>query len=150
MNTLLNIDKKEQLFGFLIERTAKKMKQAFAKELLTNEAGITVDQWVILNILNEDNGISQFEIAKKAYKDAPTVTRIIDLLESKSFIERKAAKNDRRRFEIHLRHEGKNVVKKILPLAKAFRRRCYEGLSDRELKSLEKTMNTIFENLNLS
>ncbi len=144
------VSAREQLFGFIVEKTAKKMKLSFSRVLADNEADITVDQWVIMNILHDENAISQYQIAQRSYKDAPTVTRILDLLEQKGYIRRKPAKTDRRKFEIHLTENGLKKVKTILPLAQSFRQRCYAGLDINDLQQMEKTMNTIFENLNLS
>ena len=36
--------------GFVLERTAKRMKQFFQQQLAAAEAGITIDQWVILQV----------------------------------------------------------------------------------------------------
>ena len=89
-----NASRKGEVWGFIIERTAKRMKQAFKRELNAASVGVTVDQWIILQFLNDRDGSSQFEIAKETYKDAPTVTRIIDLLCKKGLICRKADPTD--------------------------------------------------------
>ena len=147
MDVVELVKSKEMLFGFIVEKTAKKMKQSFSRLLLDTNAGITVDQWVIMNILNDENGISQFEIAKRSFKDAPTVTRILDLLGQKELIQRIPGKSDRRKFEIHLTGKGKTKVKEILPIAHEFRKSCYAGIKSQDLGLIEELMNTIFNNL---
>ena len=94
--------KKTEISGFIIERTAKRMKQSFKKILKEKNAGITVDQWVILQELKKEDGLSQFEIASRTFKDAPTVTRIIDLLCKKQLLRRLPDTTDRRKFNIFL------------------------------------------------
>jgi hypothetical protein len=56
-----------ELPGFLLERTAKKMKLAFQRKLKEIDAGITADQWIILDSLNKKDGRSQFEIANEVF-----------------------------------------------------------------------------------
>lgn len=138
---------KTDVSGFIIERTAKRMKQSFKKILNDNSAGITVDQWVILQELEKENGLSQFEIAARTFKDAPTVTRIIDLLCDKQLLERQPDPVDRRKFNIFLTNFGQAKILEILPMVESFRAEAWNGLSDREINQLRDILNTIFKNL---
>ncbi len=142
------LPKKYELSGVLIEHTSKRMKHAFAKILADQfENKITVDQWVVLYQLYKHNSLSQFEIASHAYKDAPTVTRIIDILLSKDYIVKNIDELDRRKFSICLHHNGKELIKDILPALNFFRENCYENISENELATLEKILNKINQNL---
>ena len=69
---------------FILERTSKKMKHAFQRVLKKWNTNLTADQWVVLQCLQEHDGLTQFEIGQKTYKDAPTLTRIIDKLVNKN------------------------------------------------------------------
>jgi len=73
-------DRKAEIPGFMIERTSKRMRQSFKKILKEMNAEITIDQWAILYELKKENELSQYQLADRTYKDAPTVTRIIDKL----------------------------------------------------------------------
>ncbi len=139
--------RKTEISGFIIERTAKRMKQSFKSILKEKDAGITVDQWVVLQELKKEDGLSQFEIAIRTYKDAPTVTRIIDLLCKKQLLERLPDPKDRRKFKIFLTKAGKAKIKEILPLVESFRKEAWNGLSDKEMNQLSTILNTIFKNL---
>lgn len=118
-----------QQYGFQIERTAKKIRQYLQKKFNEANTGITVDQWVILDVLHENDGVSQFEIAEKTYKDAPTVTRIIDLLCQKKLTQRMVDGEDRRRFNIFLTESGKDKVNEVLPIVLEMREQGWKGLS---------------------
>lgn len=139
-------DKKTATSGFIIERTAKRMKQALHKRLLEEEANITADQWVLLNILADEAPVSQFEIAERSYKDAPTVTRMIDLLHKKGLVDRLADPNDRRRFQVVLTAQGRRKYQETMPLVREIRALGYDGLTDADLNQLIRIMNTIFQN----
>lgn len=139
--------RKADIPGFLIERTAKKMRQSFKQVLLRMEVGVTIDQWAILYELNRADGLSQLELAQRTYKDAPTVTRIIDKLCLKQLVERRADPEDRRRFSIFLMKQGRLKIELILPEARAFREKVWDGLGENKVKELIQTLNHVFRNL---
>ena len=130
-----------------MERTTKRMKQYFQRILAEAEAGITVDQWVILQQLDQQDGRSQLELARATFKDAPTVTRIIDLLSQKKLVERTPDPEDRRRFCICLTRAGREKIRTVLPLVINFRQAAWAGLSDDQIDQLVATLNIIFDNL---
>ncbi len=125
---------KSDIPGFILERTAKRMKQACALALREAKVDLTVDQWVLLQELDKEDGLNQFELAERSYKHAPTVTRIVDTLTQKGLIERQADPADRRRYNICLTKAGKGEIKRILPIIKDFREKCWEGMSEKDLK----------------
>lgn len=133
--------------GFILERTAKRMKQYFQRALASADAGITIDQWVILQQLHIQDGLSQLHLAKATYKDAPTVTRIIDLLCKKDLTVRVPDEADRRRFKIQLTEGGKAKIEEVLPIIKEARTVAWNHLDDEQITQLEVTLNQIFDNL---
>ena len=76
----------EQQYAFLMEQIIKRYRQVAAHALNAHQAGISVDQWVVLKQISEHHGCSQVEIALSTVKDAPTTTRIIDQLTKKELI----------------------------------------------------------------
>ncbi|TXB62327.1 MarR family transcriptional regulator [Phaeodactylibacter luteus] len=133
--------------GFTLERTAKRMKQFFQQTLAAAGTGITIDQWVVLQVLNQQNGLSQLEIARATYKDAPTITRIIDLLCKKGFTERVTDANDRRKFRIELTAGGRQKIDEVLPIIQHARRKAWDGLGNQQIDQLMDTLNQLFDNL---
>ena len=138
---------KSDVPGFILERTAKRMKQACAQALREANIDMTVDQWVILQELDKEDGLNQNELAERSFKHAPTVTRIVDNLTEKGLLERQPDPEDRRRYSICLTDSGKLEIKRILPIIKDFRERCWEGMSEDDLKKMMKLLNQIFDNL---
>lgn len=141
------IDKRSGVSGFVIERTAKRMKQVCQHYLTEAGFDLTVDQWVILKELDKADGQGQNELARKTFKDAPTVTRIIDLLCKKGLTTRETTSDDRRKFQIYLTEEGKATITALVPVIKQFRLQAYQNLSDAEMDLLTDIMDRIFENL---
>ena len=140
-------NRKSEVSGFILERTARRMKQFFQQRLASAGVDITIDQWVILQELEREDGQSQFELARATFKDAPTVTRIIDLLCNKELTRRVPDAADRRRFRIELTEAGRLKITEVLPLIKGFRGDAWRWLRDEEVDQLVSTLNKIFDNL---
>ncbi len=140
-------DLRTEISGFLLERTARRMKQYVQECLQRAQAGITVDQWLVLQELHRCDGQSQWAIAQAIYKDAPTMTRIIDLLCEKGLTHRQADITDRRRFCIYLTAEGRQKIAEVLPVIHAARRHAWAVLSDAQITALEHLLNLVFEHL---
>ena len=136
-----------ELVGFIIEQTAKRLKRDFQQTLVRLQAGITADQWVVMDYLSKNESLNQLEIANYLSKDAPTLTRILDLLSEKNFILRKKAQNDRRKFIIELTPEGIERHQSLLPHVQEFRRQHFNGLSDQELSQLKLILQKINQNI---
>ncbi len=135
------ISKDDLVSGFLLEKTAKLMKLHFSRMLLLHpEIDITVDQWIILDLLHSGEKINQQKLAELAFKDAPTVTRILDILEQKKYIARKTDKGDRRKFDISLLAKGQKLYENVWPIAREFREDCYESLTNEEMITFKKVL----------
>ncbi len=140
-------EKKAEQSGFILERTARRMKQHIQQQLTAAGADITVDQWILMQELEKSTGLSQLELARATFKDAPTVTRIIDLLCTKGLAKRTADPADRRRFCIRLTPSGYEKIGAVLPLVKAARLKAWAGLDDQQMEQLTRTLNQVYDNL---
>jgi DNA-binding MarR family transcriptional regulator len=136
-------------YFFKIDTTIKKIRQNLQKKLDDANIDLTVDQWVLLDHIHrhEQNGISQNELAEMTVKDAPTVTRIIDLLVKKGFAERTMATNDRRRFNITLTDSGRVKFNETYPIVVDIRRKGWGNLTDDDYKTFVRILDSIYVNI---
>ncbi len=73
----------EKSIGFVINRTGKALIYAFDQEL-RKSFGITFGQWkIIITLANNNDGLTQKEIAEKLGLEGPTIIPIIDKLEKR-------------------------------------------------------------------
>lgn len=135
-----------KIFGSHLDRTVKQIRQNYVKAFKEIGVDITTEQWVLLDNLYQNNGISQNELAERNFKNAPTVSRIIDLLCKKGLVERQRFDNDRRRYKIFMTTQGKTVYEQALPAVLALRQRGWNNLSDEDYENLIRIVNQIFEN----
>lgn len=134
-------------YSFLLDRTARKVKQFAQRRFKEMGFNITVDQWLVLKQLYERERLKQNELAGLVFKDNPTLTRIIDLLCEKGLAERNMHPDDRRCFMVSLTSKGRNKVKEMLPRIQEVRLKAWEGLSERDFNHFRRILNTIYENL---
>jgi len=133
-------------FGAFIDRTMKIIKHNYLKAFKEIGVDITTEQWVLMDLLFQNNGISQNDLANGTFKNAPTVSRIVDLLCKKGITERKRFENDRRRYKIFLTSKGKKTYKKVLPKVVELRTQGWENLSSKDYTTFLRIMNQIFQN----
>ncbi len=140
------MDDRLKYYGYLIELTSKRMKQYLQRSLKSANVMITVDQWVVLNALYQYNGASQFEIAQKIHKDQPTLTRIVDLLETKEYVRRVPNTEDRRKMNVSLTQLGRQKINEVKPLIEEYRSIGWKNLDDQDFENLIRILNTIYQN----
>jgi len=135
--------KEAKIFGTFIDRNMKIIRHNYLKVFKEIGVDITTEQWVIMDCLYEENGLSQTELATGSFKNAPTVSRIIDLLCKKELTERLRFDNDRRRYKIFLTDKGKETYEKAFPYVVELREKGWQGLSDSDYKTFLRIMNQI-------
>ncbi|KNZ69102.1 transcriptional regulator, MarR family [Thermincola ferriacetica] len=137
--------KMEDSLGFIINKTALKMKNNLARHLKPYE--ITPEQWGILNWLWEKEGISQKELSEKSFKDQPNVTRILDKLEEKGLIKRQENPDDRRAFSVFLTEKGYGLKGVLVTAATKALDEALQGFDTGEIQQLKNLLEKIFTNL---
>ncbi len=134
-------------YGFTLESTAKKIKLALQRKFNEHDVDITVDQWVVLLELHQHSTQNQVDLCENCAKDAPTITRIIELLVKKDLITREECKEDRRKFNISLSKKGKLLIQKLLPVVVEFRKKGWNSLTEKDIHHIERITKKIKENL---
>ena len=137
----------EQLPIFWMEQIVRRYRQVATQALGAEEAGLSVDQWVVLKQVGENNGCSQVEIGNSTVKDAPTTTRIIDQLVNKNLISKQLDPEDRRRYMVFLTEKGQRLIERLLPVVQEYRQIPLKGFSETEQKQLLENLQRMLHNL---
>lgn len=141
------MDTENNKIGYYLERTTRMVKLNFHSAFKSMGLNITPEQWVILDLLNTRNGQSQSTLAELSFKDAPSISRIIDTLVKKNYVKRKASSKDRRKFEIFLSTEGRIAIEKTTPIVNELRDKSWQDLSSDDYNHFIRIMNQIFKNM---
>ncbi|WP_298484741.1 MarR family transcriptional regulator [uncultured Maribacter sp.] len=137
----------EDVILFQIDKTSKISKKYSQKEFDRIKLGITIDQWVLLKIIEETAPISQKELADKSLRDPASITRTLDILETKNLLLREPILNNRRQYNIKLTNEGTKFVKNNIEMIKEHRRKSMEGFSEKEAQLLKNLLLKIQKNM---
>jgi len=137
----------EALIAFQIDKTNKLAKLSSQRVFDEAGLGITVEQWVLLKIIEESEQISQKELADKSLRDPASITRTLDILSKNGFIIREPIPENRRQYNIILTPTGKKFVNKHLNLVKNLRKNMIAGFSKKELETLTAMLDKIQKNM---
>lgn len=107
----------ELAVGFIMGIAYRKIVSLLQHRLKDHD--ITTEQWSVLYQIYQSQGMIQKEIAERAAKDRPTVTRIIDILEAKGLVRKQTAQGDRRSFVVFSTEQGKALIQATLPLERS-------------------------------
>lgn len=131
---------------YSIEQTIKEYRKYSQKNITKIIKDITIDQCLVLIILNTKTTSSQKEIADLIFKDYASVTRIIELMVKKEYLIRTSNQDDRRKFTLKLTAKGEKTIDLLTPEIQQNRRKALKGLSTDEIDQLDKTLNKIILN----
>jgi DNA-binding MarR family transcriptional regulator len=122
----------------------------FAKELSRNDINLTPEQYLVMDILWDAEVMSQQAIADIIQKDKNSVTKFIDSLEKKGLVYRQVNKTDRRVNNIVVSEEGMKLKARTTEVAIGMMRNVLKDIKEEDLMALDKVMNQIKENIDLS
>lgn len=131
---------------YTIEQTIKEYRKISQKNISQIVNDITIDQALVLMIINKNADYSQKEIAELIFKDTASITRIIELMVKKEYLTRKTNELDRRKFNLEITEKGKKTIELLTPTIHKNRQTALEGLSENEIQLLDKILTKIILN----
>mgnify|MGYP003606360221 CR=1 FL=1 len=131
---------------YSIEKAIKEYRKLAQKNISKVVKDITVDQCLILIILHDNKDIAQNELASLVFKDNASITRMIELMVKKEYLNRTIHHEDRRKFNLEVTSKGLKTLELIQPVIKKNRQPALDGLSLEEIELLDKTLNKIIIN----
>jgi DNA-binding MarR family transcriptional regulator len=135
---------------YTIEQTIKEYRKICQKNIQNIVDDITVDQCLVLIILNDNATISQIEMAKLIFKDNASVTRIIELMVKKDYLTRETNELDKRKSKLVITEKGQKTIVLLTPVFKLNRNTALDGLSADEIEFLDKILHKIISNCKTS
>jgi MarR family transcriptional regulator for hemolysin len=90
---------------------------------------------VLQALAQSDEAASQSTLAERAGVEAPTVVRIVDVLEEQQLVERRACAKDRRVNIVHLSPAGRRLLAQINTIGDELRREVMADLAADEVQA---------------
>lgn len=123
--------------GSLIYITGTLIRGFSTQTFTEKEYELTPDQYVILNLLLENDEIMyQRQLAEIMFKDRANISRIIDIMHRNGLIEKVPDSNGRRIYKLVVTEKGKELRNRVLPTDKELRAVITENISEEELNSI--------------
>jgi MarR family transcriptional regulator for hemolysin len=105
----------ERHIGFLISDVARMMRTAFDRRV--RALGLTRSQWLVINRLHRRPGATQSELAEMLEVEKATAGRMVDRMEKKGWVVRRADAGDRRVNRLHLTREALLIQVRLAQIA---------------------------------
>jgi DNA-binding MarR family transcriptional regulator len=75
--------------------------------------GVTADQFVVLTLLADEDGVTQRDLVEQAFSDANTIGEMLTRLEKKQFVRRERHPKDGRARCVFLTPKGRKMQKRL-------------------------------------
>jgi DNA-binding MarR family transcriptional regulator len=130
----------------ILHDVARTLRTRFDQKARATHA-MTRAQWVILSRLDRQPGMSQNEMAAICEVEPITVARLIDRLEARGLVERRADPSDRRIKRLHLLPPAKPILETINEARESMSARITAGLDEKTRNTLIDALLVLKENL---
>ncbi|MBK6574271.1 MAG: MarR family transcriptional regulator [Saprospiraceae bacterium] len=141
------MEKIDQIIFYSVEKSIKSYRQFAQKCIDKKGLDITIDQWLVLKTIENNAGMTQQQIAINVFKDYASITRIIEILVTKKYLERDFHSADRRRFDLSITKLGFETLKRLTPIIESNRKQAHNGITNSEIELLKNVLNKITENV---
>ncbi len=143
---LLDIDIR-LIFAIMNGKVSSAINRKLQKNFNAADVNLTPEQWTVMLYLSEQDGVTQQQLCNAVYKDKPSMTRLIDILERADVVVRQTNKLDRRANTVHLTTHGREMKDKAQKIALVTLREALKGLTMDDLRTCQSVMRCVFENL---
>ena len=129
--------------------TGCKLKQFIAAKLRQENVPLTPEQFLLIDLLWNQGSMSQQQLADQMHKDNNSVTKLVDAIERKGFVQRQQNASDRRSNTLvltekalelrdHAKQKGISILDEML-----------EDISETELRAFISTLNKLNVNMTI-
>ena len=133
--------------GMLIGQIHRLSTKRFVQNSHNSGLDISMDQWIVLGPIWENDDVSHKEISEYCLKDKTSVTKIIDTLEKKNLVVRVSDQLDHRVKRVVLSNKGKELFLQAIPIMELTRDQLRDGITEQDIESLRSDLTKIYNNL---
>ena len=142
VSIMFNLD---DCIAFVTCKGAKDLADTLEKRL--NNFNITRSQWIALYYIENNNMITQKQLADKMSLKEPSVVRLLDKMELYGWVNRISSNDDKRMKFLMLTDSGKEIETAMLDVAEKFKSDVLNGISHEDLDVFKSTLNKMLINI---
>ncbi len=118
----------ERFLPYRLNRLADAVSRDFSR-IYKEKFGLTRPEWRVLAALGEIGTMTATEVGRHSAQHKTKVSRAVASLEERRWLMRAEDEHDRRVERLSLTKAGQDAYRELVPLAKDFDRRLWEGIS---------------------
>ncbi len=139
------ITKNDDLLGTLIHDVAHLLRLDIDRRLSSHN--LTRVKWLALGIIHENGPMTQAELAAQLELGHASVGRLVDRLEERGFVTRRADPNDRRSYLLSETRSAKTLLKELSGMSTELREEALKNVAPSDIKTLSKSLKKVKANL---
>ena len=139
------ISSKDTVF-YKLEKAIKLYRKMAQRRLQEAGSDLTINQLILIIQLQQQPDLQMVDLAEVIFKDVASVTRMIDLLVKKGYLERKENQADRRRKDLALTKIAETAIAQLSPIITAYRAQALQGFSKEETQNLSLLLDHLSSN----
>lgn len=137
----------DEALGPLIYRLFTQGSNLLRRTFQRRGYDLTPEQWAVMAQLGEREGLNQSQLGEKTFKDRHNITRILNLLERRGYIERRPDDTDKRAYRIFLTREGREGQERLARIVSEHRRALFHGLNAEDVIVTKRVLQHIVGNI---
>lgn len=137
----------ERALAFWIHRVNQALRAATYRAFRDAGLELTPEQWMVLVRLWSEDGRTPAELAAATFRDRPTMTRVLDVMEREGLVVRRTDARDARSRRVFLTAEGKRLRKVLVPRARTVVATMEHGIAPAELEQARAVLERLAANL---
>lgn len=136
-----------ETLGFYLDRAFNASVKFINKTFAEKGYNIQYAQFTLMKAIEAKEGISQIELSRILYKDRGSITRTLQTLQKKGYIE--ISEKDKRTNRISLSSKGRKILPELDKLANAKTERALEAISELKENEVYDLLERIAKNLSI-
>lgn len=137
----------EESFPMLMATCVKHMRETLMERFSNAGHSITTEQWIILTLLVDQDGVSQKSIADRSDRTEVATLNLLKKLEQDSLVMRHPDPVDGRCRRVFITSEGRKLQRLLIPSAKANVAQMTKDIPLEDIQQLKATIRKIALNL---
>lgn len=129
-----------------LQTAARLSRTALAQRLLAH--GFYAGQEQVMLLLDDDDGLTPGQLAKRLGVRPPTVTKMVNRLQAQGYVSKRGSEQDARQANIFLTETGQSAIRAIEKAVRKTDRLAFDGFEKKERKALLSLLGRVEANLN--
>ena len=130
---------------YLLNRAGARIATAFNDEM--RRLGTSLQAWRVLAALREKDGRRMGDLSATTSIEVSTLTRLVDNMEKEGLLARRRDARDTRAVLVQVTAAGKQLTRRILPIAERYEKVALKGFGAAEAEALKSALRRLYANM---